>query len=93
MKHTSFVSRSASAFIILFTLASTNALAQQSSTGNVDGTILNDGKPVAGASVHIVRLDGDNPSDVMSDAAGHFVGAARRRVNPMALQVGVRVEF
>ncbi len=73
MEHTLFVRRSATAFVLLLSLKSTRALGQQTSTGNVDGTVLSDGKPVAGASVHIVRLDGDNPSDVTSDAAGHFI--------------------
>lgn len=73
MKHTSLVRRSASAAVLLITLASTKTLAQQSSTGSVEGTVLTDGKPVTGASVHVVRLDGDNPSDVITDAAGHFI--------------------
>lgn len=73
MKHTSFVSRFASLAVLLFTLVSTSARAQQVTTGNVEGTVLSDGKPVAGASIHVVRLDGDNPSDVVSDAEGHFI--------------------
>jgi hypothetical protein len=73
MKHTSFVCRSAFTVALLLTLVSTKAFGQQSSTGSVEGTVLTDGKPVAGASVHVVRLDGDNPSDVLTDAAGHFI--------------------
>jgi len=73
MKHALFVRKSASVAALLLTLVSRQGTAQRSVSGSVDGTVVSDGKAVAGASIQIVRLDGANPSDVTSDAAGRFV--------------------
>ncbi len=74
MKQTLFVRRSASAVVLLLSLAFSRGHAQQISSGDLAGVVVGDGaKPVAGATLHIVRLDGTNASDVTSDAAGKFV--------------------
>jgi len=73
MKQALFVCRSVSVAALLLALVSVRGAAQQSASGNLDGTVLSTGdKPVAGATIHIVRLDGANPADITSDANGRF---------------------
>ncbi len=72
MKQALFVRRSASSAFLLLAFLSKEGASQQSVSGSIDGFVLSDGKPVAGASVHITRLDGTSPFDATSDPAGHF---------------------
>lgn len=74
MKRAMLVLRSASAAALLLSLAFSGAEAQQAPSGDLAGVVVRDGDtPVAGATLHIVRLDGANAADVTSDAAGRFV--------------------
>ncbi|MEO5904585.1 MAG: carboxypeptidase regulatory-like domain-containing protein [Gemmatimonadaceae bacterium] len=74
MKRALLVRRTASAAVLLLSLAFSRGQAQQASSGDLAGLVVGDGdKPVAGATVHIVRLDGTTASDVTSDTAGKFV--------------------
>ena len=73
MKQVLLVRRSVFAALLLVSLSFSRVQAQQSASGDLAGLVVGDGdKPVAGATVHIVRLDGSNASDVVSDAAGKF---------------------
>lgn len=74
MRQALLVHRSASAAALLLALAFSRAQAQKSSSGDLTGLVVGDGeKRVPGATVHIVRLDGFNATDVISDSSGIFV--------------------
>ncbi|MEO7368825.1 MAG: carboxypeptidase regulatory-like domain-containing protein [Gemmatimonadaceae bacterium] len=74
MRQALSVRRSASAVALLLALAFSRAPAQQSASGDLTGLVVGNGeKPVRGATVHIVRLDGFHATDVISDSSGIFV--------------------